>query len=56
MTEHKYTNKMITEKSPYLLQHSPRPDDWYSWRPEAFGRAVGEDKPMLLSIVIRGGT
>ncbi len=50
MTEHKYTNKLIQEKSPYLLQHAHNPVDWYPWGPEAFGRAVGEDKPIFLSI------
>ena len=50
MTEHKYTNKLIKEKSPYLLQHAHNPVDWYPWGPEAFGRATGEDKPIFLSI------
>ncbi len=50
MTEHKYTNKLINEKSPYLLQHAHNPVDWYPWGPEAFARAVGEDKPIFLSI------
>lgn len=45
MPEHKYTNKLINEKSPYLLQHAHNPVDWYPWEPEAFGRAAGEDKP-----------
>lgn len=50
MTQHKHTNKLIQEKSPYLLQHAHNPVDWYPWGPEAFGRAVGEDKPIFLSI------
>ncbi|RCX16390.1 hypothetical protein DFR58_111139 [Anaerobacterium chartisolvens] len=50
MPEHKYTNKLINEKSPYLLQHAHNPVDWYPWGPEAFGRAAGEDKPIFLSI------
>ncbi len=50
MIEHKYTNKLIQEKSPYLLQHAHNPVDWYPWGPEAFSRAVGEDKPIFLSI------
>lgn len=49
MTEHKYTNKLINEKSPYLLQHAHNPVDWYPWGPEAFSRAVAEDKPIFLS-------
>lgn len=50
MSEHKYTNKLIHEKSPYLLQHAHNPVDWYPWGPEAFARAVSEDKPIFLSI------
>lgn len=50
MPEHKYTNKLINEKSPYLLQHAHNPVDWYPWGPEAFSRATGEDKPIFLSI------
>ncbi len=50
MTEHKYTNKLIQEKSSHLLQHAHNPVDWYPWGPEAFYRAVGEDKPIFLSI------
>jgi len=50
MTEHKYTNKLIYEKSPYLLQHAHNPVDWYPWGSEAFSRAVSEDKPVFLSI------
>ena len=47
---HKYTNKLIQEKSPYLLQHAHNPVDWYPWGGEAFARAVAEDKPIFLSI------
>jgi uncharacterized protein YyaL (SSP411 family) len=50
MSEYKYTNKLIQEKSPYLLQHAHNPVDWYPWGPEAFSRAVAEDKPIFLSI------
>jgi len=46
----KNTNKLISEKSPYLLQHARNPVDWYPWGPEAFGRAKKEDKPIFLSI------
>jgi hypothetical protein len=37
---HKYTNKLLLEKSPYLLQHAHNPVDWYPWGGEAFARAV----------------
>jgi uncharacterized protein YyaL (SSP411 family) len=48
--ELKYTNRLIHETSPYLLQHSHNPVDWYPWGDEALARAKKEDKPMLLSI------
>ena len=43
-------NRLIHEKSPYLLQHAKNPVDWYPWGDEAFSRAVSEDKPIFLSI------
>lgn len=45
-----YTNRLILEDSPYLLQHAHNPVDWYPWGPEAFARAQAEDKPIFLSI------
>src|SRR6186997_923787 len=46
----KYTNNLINETSPYLLQHQHNPVDWYAWGDEAFARAKAEDKPLLVSI------
>ena len=46
----KVANKLINEKSPYLLQHAHNPVDWYPWRTEAFEKATQEDKPIFLSI------
>ncbi|MEI9478131.1 MAG: thioredoxin domain-containing protein [Deltaproteobacteria bacterium] len=46
----KYTNRLIHETSPYLLQHAHNPVDWYAWGEEALSRAKKEDKPILLSI------
>jgi len=43
-------NKLITEKSPYLLQHANNPVEWYAWGEEAFEKAKSEDKPIFLSI------
>jgi uncharacterized protein YyaL (SSP411 family) len=43
-------NRLIHETSPYLLQHSHNPVDWYPWSDEALQRAQQEDKPILLSI------
>jgi len=43
-------NRLIHEKSPYLLQHADNPVDWYPWGEEAFEKARQEDKPIFLSI------
>jgi uncharacterized protein len=43
-------NRLAQETSPYLLQHSNNPVDWYAWSEEALQRAQKEDKPILLSI------
>lgn len=43
-------NRLLREKSPYLLQHAYNPVDWYSWSEEAFDKAGSEDKPIFLSI------
>jgi uncharacterized protein len=43
-------NNLISEKSPYLLQHAHNPVDWHAWGPEAFEQARREDKPIFLSI------
>ena len=45
-----YTNRLILEASPYLLQHAHNPVDWYAWGDEPFERARREGKPVLLSI------
>ncbi len=45
-----FTNRLIQEKSPYLLQHAHNPVDWYPWGEEAFEKAKNEDKPIFLSI------
>jgi hypothetical protein len=43
-------NRLVHEKSPYLLQHAYNPVDWYPWGDEAFIRATKENKPVFLSI------
>lgn len=45
-----FTNRLIHEKSPYLLQHAHNPVDWYPWGNEAFELAQKEQKPVFLSI------
>lgn len=50
MPNNKIPNRLINEKSPYLLQHAYNPVNWYSWCDEAFEKAKNEDKPIFLSI------
>lgn len=50
MAKIEHTNRLINEKSPYLLQHAHNPIDWYPWGEEAFARAKAEDKPVFLSV------
>ena len=44
------SNHLKDQTSPYLLQHSDNPVDWYPWSEEAFSKARAEDKPIFLSI------
>ena len=46
----KHTNSLITETSPYLLQHAHNPVNWYPWGDEALEKAKTEDKLLLISI------
>jgi uncharacterized protein YyaL (SSP411 family) len=50
LIENSKPNRLIHEKSPYLLQHAYNPVDWYPWDPEAFHKAEKEGKPIFLSI------
>ena len=43
-------NRLIAEKSPYLLQHACNPVNWYPWGEEAFDAARMTDKPIFLSV------
>ncbi len=43
-------NHLISEKSPYLIEHAYNPVDWYPWGEEAFQKARERDKPIFLSI------
>lgn len=47
---HHKANRLINEKSPYLLQHAYNPVNWFPWGNEAFEKAKSEDKPIFLSI------
>ncbi|MBH25270.1 MAG: thioredoxin domain-containing protein [Myxococcales bacterium] len=46
----KFTNRLILEDSPYLLQHAHNPVDWHPWGEEAFAAARREGRPVLLSV------
>ena len=50
MTAYSLTNKLVNEKSPYLLQHAHNPVDWHPWGTAAFKKAKVEDKLLLVSI------
>jgi len=46
----KYTNNLINESSPYLLQHAHNPVNWYPWGEEALEKAKKENKLLIISI------
>ena len=48
--KHEYTNALIDETSPYLLQHAHNPVNWEAWHPEVLERAQKENKLLLISI------
>ncbi len=50
MNGFKYTNKLVDEASPYLLQHAHNPVNWYPWGEEALAYARKENLPIFLSI------
>ena len=47
---HKYTNILIKETSPYLLQHAHNPVEWHAWNEKTLDKAKAEDKLLLISI------
>jgi len=48
--EHQFTNRLIHESSPYLLQHARNPVNWYPWGKEALAKAQKENKLIIVSI------
>ncbi|SEP99807.1 thioredoxin domain-containing protein [Neolewinella agarilytica] len=50
ISPHKYTNALIHESSPYLLQHAHNPVNWEPWSEKALARAKAENKPIIVSI------
>jgi len=49
-TQHKYTNALIKETSPYLLQHAHNPVDWHAWNDATLEKAKTENKLVLISV------
>lgn len=47
---HNYTNALIHESSPYLLQHAHNPVNWYPWGEQALQKARDENKMLVISI------
>ncbi|WP_460189634.1 thioredoxin domain-containing protein [Urechidicola sp. KH5] len=50
MGNHKYTNDLINETSPYLLQHAHNPVDWKPWNKETLELAKKENKLIIISV------
>jgi len=48
--KHRRSNRLGKEKSPYLLQHSRNPVDWFPWGEEALEKARQLDQPIFISI------
>lgn len=48
--EHKYTNDLINETSPYLLQHAHNPVNWNAWNEKSLEKAKSENKLILISV------
>ena len=49
-TSKRYTNALIHESSPYLLQHAHNPVNWFPWGDVALNKAKKENKLILISI------
>ncbi len=49
-SQHKFTNDLIYETSPYLLQHAHNPVDWKAWNSETLAQAKKENKLIIISV------
>jgi hypothetical protein len=47
---HTYTNTLVNETSPYLLQHAHNPVNWQPWSNDILAKAKAENKLILFSI------
>lgn len=50
VNEHRYTNDLVHETSPYLLQHAHNPINWQGWNPETLSYASETNQLMIVSI------
>jgi uncharacterized protein len=48
--KHEFTNELINESSPYLLEHAHNPVNWHPWGDKALKKAKDENKPLIISI------
>ena len=48
--DYAFTNELINETSPYLLQHAHNPVNWKPWNDQVFEKATKEDKLVIISI------
>jgi len=46
----RFTNRLVLERSPYLLQHAHNPVDWWPWGEAAFAEARRLGRPVFLSV------
>lgn len=48
--QERYTNDLIRESSPYLLQHAHNPVNWKAWNQQTLQQARAEDKLIVVSV------
>ena len=48
--KHEFTNDLINETSPYLLQHAHNPVNWNAWNEKSLAKAKVENKLLLISV------
>ncbi|MBV1924677.1 MAG: thioredoxin domain-containing protein [Flavobacteriaceae bacterium] len=50
LESHQYTNDLVHESSPYLLQHAHNPVNWKAWNETTLAEAKKEEKLMIISV------
>ena len=48
--QHQFTNELIHETSPYLLQHAHNPVNWKAWNETSLAQAKKENKLIVISV------